>query len=301
MFEVAHFDQATAQPAVVAGRLPAPVASSRLRGWNWLVVERFCAEGLDVVMRPPAVLVTLHFGPRVEFVQTRHHQVDRRRLGQGDATVTTAGEPKGWQARGRTEFAAVWLDPALIDNVAAHSDDIAPEQLELVDNFGTPDAQLERMGLSLLLELEHEQCAAGIVVESLAIELTVHLLRRYSKAASVESPPRCGTCTLPASKLRHVSEYLDNHLRDDLTLAEIAQVVGMSPYHFARRFKQSTGIAPHQYLIARRMARAKALLRETDLPIGEIAHRVGCSNQSHFSTLFHRAEAMTPRMFRHMC
>lgn len=300
MFEIAHSDEGTEQPAIVAGNLPAPVASSRSRGWNGLVVERFRTESLDVVMRLPAVLVTLHFGPRVDFVQTRHRQVDRRRLGQGDATVTTAGEPKGWQVRGRAEFAAVWLDPTLIGNVAAHSDDIAPEQVELVDNFGTPDAQLKRVVLSLLLELEHEQCAAGIVVESLAIELTVHLLRRYSRAASVESPARSGACTLPASKLRRVSEYLDNHLRDDVTLAEIAQVVGMSPYHFARRFKQSTGIAPHQYLIARRMALARSLLRETDLPIAEIAHRVGCSNQSHFSTLFHRAEAVTPRMFRQM-
>ena len=72
----------------------------------------------------------------------------------------------------------------------------------------------------------------------------------------------------------------------------------MSPYHFARVFKQSTGIAPHQFLMERRVECAKSLLRETDLSITEIAHRIGCPNPSHFSRLFHRATTMTPRMFR---
>jgi AraC family transcriptional regulator len=74
--------------------------------------------------------------------------------------------------------------------------------------------------------------------------------------------------------------------------------VNPAPFTLARVFKQTTGIAPHQYLIERRVECAKSLLRETDLSITEIAHRIGCTNQSHFSMLFHRATAMTPSIFR---
>jgi len=104
--------------------------------------------------------------------------------------------------------------------------------------------------------------------------------------------------TLPRYKLRRAVEYINNNLANDVTLCEMAQTLGMSPHHFAHAFKHTTGIAPHQYLIARRVARAKLLLLETDLPMSEIAHQVGYSNQAHFSTLFHRVSAMTPRMFR---
>lgn len=103
---------------------------------------------------------------------------------------------------------------------------------------------------------------------------------------------------LPRYKLHRAIDYIDRNLGRDVTLSEMAQTLGMSPHHFAHVFKRTTGLAPHQYLVARRVARAESLLLETDLPITEIAHRVGYANQSHFSTVFHRAAAMTPRMFR---
>src|SRR5262249_26386856 len=108
---------------------------------------------------------------------------------------------------------------------------------------------------------------------------------------------RCASA-LTAYKLRRAIEYIEDNLARDVTLPEIAQMLGMSPHHFAHAFKDTTGIAPHQYLIARRVARAKSLLKETDLPMREIAYRIGYSNQAHFSTLFHRLSAMTPTTFR---
>lgn len=72
----------------------------------------------------------------------------------------------------------------------------------------------------------------------------------------------------------------------------------MSPYHFVRMFKRWVGLAPHQYVIRRRLERGKELLKGTDLPIAEIALAVGCANQSHFSALFRRATGMTPMSYR---
>ncbi|MEO9163333.1 MAG: helix-turn-helix transcriptional regulator [Casimicrobiaceae bacterium] len=83
-----------------------------------------------------------------------------------------------------------------------------------------------------------------------------------------------------------------------MTLAAIAEVVALSPGHFAHAFREATGIAPHRYVLERRVERAKELLRQSDMPITEIADRIGCSSHSHFSVLFHRITGVTPRKFR---
>jgi AraC family transcriptional regulator len=290
-----HSDAALARPEVITGSLPAPIASSRSRGWNGLVVEHYRLNSIDVVIRSAAALVTVHLGPTVNLVPTRPRRLDRRRINQGDITVTPPGALMGWRDHGPIDFVASWLDPELVRNVAIQICNGRPNGMDLLANYGTPDQIIEHIGVSLLLELEHEELGGSLHAESLAIQLVVHLLRRYSRFGTALQPPGSA---LPASKLLRVNAYMNDNLDKDLKLAEIAATIGMSPYHFARAFKRSTGLAPHQYLVARRMAFAKSLLRDTDLPISEVAHRVGCPNQSHFSTLFHRAAAMTPRMFR---
>jgi len=282
-------------PVVIAGVLPAPLESSRPRGWNGIVVERYRTNDVDVVARSSAVLVTVHLGPPVTLVQTRYKKADRRLITKGDITVTPPDECKGWRHRGPGDAVALWLAPALIRYSAAVAGGIRPERVEILDNFGTRDPQIEQLGMSLLSELECEGFGGRLYVESLASALAVHLLRRYSTAGAAVRP----TATVLSSfKLRRATEYMNDNLGKGVALSEIAGALAMSPYHFARVFKQTTGIAPHRYLIERRVEYAKSLLRETGLSITEIAHRVGCTNQSHFSVLFHRATAMTPSMFR---
>ena len=92
--------------------------------------------------------------------------------------------------------------------------------------------------------------------------------------------------------------FIDRHLDHRLTLPEIAAALGINPYHFAHVFKRSLGIAPHQYVIVRRIERAKVLLAQTRLPIADIALAVGFANQSHFSAHFHRVTGVTPHAYR---
>jgi AraC family transcriptional regulator len=96
-----------------------------------------------------------------------------------------------------------------------------------------------------------------------------------------------------------VIEYIMENLEGNPTLAQMAAVANLSPYHFARQFKASTGLAPHQYLISRRIERAQHLLRARDeLGLAEVALRVGFSDQSKFSFHFKRLVGLTPRQFR---
>lgn len=99
-------------------------------------------------------------------------------------------------------------------------------------------------------------------------------------------------------KLRLATAYIAENLGNRLTLAEIAAEVNMNPQYFARTFRKAVGQPPHQYILDKRVERAKALLKMTQLSLVEIASQVGIATQSHFTTVFHRATGMTPREFR---
>lgn len=103
---------------------------------------------------------------------------------------------------------------------------------------------------------------------------------------------------LPAGALRKVSEYIERELANPISLHDLAAMAGFSDCHFARAFKQSTGMPPHRYLMQRRVERAAALIQGTTRPLSEIALEVGCCDQSHFSRLVARATGQTPRDLR---
>jgi AraC family transcriptional regulator len=112
-------------------------------------------------------------------------------------------------------------------------------------------------------------------------------------------PERRHDGTLPRGRLRAVVEYIDEHLDAGPTLEQLAVVARVSPYHFARQFKKATGLPPHQYLILRRVERAKQLLQaETSLSLAEVAALAGFSDQSQFSRHFKRLVGVTPGQFR---
>src|SRR2546428_1601867 len=103
---------------------------------------------------------------------------------------------------------------------------------------------------------------------------------------------------LPAYRLRRVSQYIQEHLQRELRLAELSALVHMSPYHFARLFKRSTGVPPHRFLVRCRIDEARALLAARTAPIAEISRMVGFRTPSHFTTTFRRITGMTPSVYR---
>jgi len=126
--------------------------------------------------------------------------------------------------------------------------------------------------------------------------LAVHLIRHITGSGRLKAP---AGGILPSHKLRTVIDYMMENLEGSPTLEQMAAVVHLSPYHFARQFKAATGLAPHQYVISRRVERAQHLLQTNGrLGLAEVAFRSGFANQSHFSLHFKRTVGVTPRRFR---
>ena len=279
---------------VIAGSVPDPLLSSRARGWHGLTLELHSFHELDAVVQPPDHVIAVHLAGSVNLRQTRNGRTRARKMNAGDITITPVGPPTRWQQAGHSLVVLLRLSPAYVRTVAGEECALDPDRFEIQTVFSTHDHVVEELARRLLTGLELEGADSHLYVDTLTCELAVHLLARYTTTVVQEWP----RAQLSPHKLRRTIEYIDEYLCNQLTLASMANAVALSPGHFAHAFREATGVAPHRYVLERRVERAKELLRQSDLPITEIASRVGCSSHSHFSVLFNRVTGLTPRQFR---
>jgi AraC family transcriptional regulator len=222
---------------------------------------------------------------------------------KGDVAVIPAGVPTEFRSREpepqRVETFVMQLNQAFLRNIVEGAD-VDPDGVELVGSLGGRDPTIEQIGKSLLLELENEGFLGGLYADSLATALAVQLLRNHSSLGrgNVRKTEREPVGGLPKATLGRVTDYINDNLARDLTLSEIASVAHMSPFHFSRMFRLSTDLSPHQYVIRRRVERAKELLILTDLPLHEIARLSGFADQSHLAKHTRRLLGVTPRSLR---
>lgn len=220
----------------------------------------------------------------------------RSRVGRGGAGYTPiipAGQTYSACWEEELEHLSIYLDPSLLARAAAEA--VIGDEIELVEACNASDPLIRRIGMALKAEAESEGPAGRLYAESLANVLAVHLLRHYTQNGD---NLRTAFGGLSGRKLHRATEFIKENIERDLGITEIASAVDLSPFHFARSFKQATGISPHQYLIKSRVERAKALLAESELPIVEVGLRVGFKNQSHFTTLFRKLTSLTPGAYR---
>ena len=176
--------------------------------------------------------------------------------------------------------------------------DLTCGEVVLTPKIGFQSKHIRHIAMSLLGELNEANVVGRLYADSLAIGLAMQLIRHYSSIRDV----RVGNGGMPPHRLRKVIGLIDDLLiREEegrVLLRSVAKDVGMSYFHFSRAFKRSMGMTPTNYIAERRIERAKQLMKETELPISEIALLSGFSSQSHFTTFFRRLAGVTPRCFR---
>ena len=173
-------------------------------------------------------------------------------------------------------------------------DVLQQDSLELQPTYLVRDLLIEE--LARLLYLESESGHLNVAVASAGVTtLCVRLLRAYSVR---KGEAAYATGGLGPARERRVREYIEADLERDLSIQALAEVVGLSPQHFAVLFRESTGFTPHQYVNHRRIACAQELLKIENLPLVEISMQCGFSSQSQFITTFRKLAGMTPGRFR---
>lgn len=242
--------------------------------------------------REHVILLSLTDGCRGELITGSGMGISGTQT-KGNICVVPAGLDHQALLESNSENLALYINPSLITKAASEAQ--LAGSFGIAERYARRDPVINSVGMALLGELESEGLSGRLYAESLANVLAVHLLRYYSVPST---RPVTFTGGLSAVKLRGVTEFIGDNYGRDIKLAELAQVAGMSSFHFAREFKRTTGTTPHQYLIKFRIERAKTLLAKRDLPLIEVSLRSGFSHQSHFTRLFRRVTGTTPHSYR---
>jgi AraC family transcriptional regulator len=275
-----------------------PAATSDRLGWVGLEALR-CRMAPAFELSPPAIThhrLVLFIRPPEEF-DLRYEGVKRHvPPPTGAISVVPAGIPARWLASGRRDALHVYLEPGLVARVAAEAFGLDPARTTVppLDGLDLPHVRAAMWAVDA--ELTAGGAGGPLAAESLANVLAVHLIRHLS---APRQPERRRDGVLPRGRLRAVVTYIEEHLEAGPSLGQMAAVARLSPYHFARQFKTATGLPPHQYVILRRVERAKQLLQAgTGLSLAEVALHAGFSSQSVFCLHFKRLVGVTPRQFR---
>jgi len=178
---------------------------------------------------------------------------------------------------------------------AADAASIRVNRIQLEENRNFSDVQLERLLWTLHDEGLQKGPVGHLFCDMLSSAISIRLIERHAADQHVLPSYRGG---IPRRQLNRVLDYVEAHLHQDLPLSVLAEAAAMSMFHFSRAFRQSIGFSPHQYVLARRIERAKSLLRDCELTVGEIGVGLGFARQNHFARVFQKKTGLTPTQFR---
>src|SRR4051794_6036124 len=257
------------------------------------VVDRF------LVPATPEPLVVCQLAGVAEF---RERDVGQnwivRHLGRGDIFITRSkvpyevrfSSPPGQELDSISIHLAVDVYLAAVE--AAHPGQ--SESIDVIDFFGRDEA-LAHLCFACAEMLAERVPAKSERVTHLTKLIASCLAEKYTTAATEKADFRGG---LPVRQLRKVEDYIHERLADDISLESLAELAELSPFHFSRVFKQTTGMSPLQFVTRERITRAQQLIRETKRSLIEIGLDVGYKNPSHFAQVFRRVVGVSPTEFR---
>lgn len=214
-------------------------------------------------------------------------------LKPGDFCLQTHGEINFPRWRGNFEFLAIALAPEFVSQ--AFQDTGVSEHVVFQERRGEFDATIANFTHRFKAELELKSNYGVLYGESLALAFALYLIEYYSTSTQKLRRPYGKLSSL---QLRLIVEYIHEHLTEDLSLVDLAKQLNLSSFHFARLFKNSLGLSPHQYLLQNRIDRAKKLIAVSMKPsLTEIGLQVGFYDQAHFTKAFRRAVGISPKSF----
>jgi AraC family transcriptional regulator len=222
----------------------------------------------------------------------RRGQPDNRGA-PGKLCILPAGHESAWVVNGEIRLAHLYIGPEQFALNCVTMLDREPREMALREDTFIDDP-MQATRFRQLIQLNWSEPGERLLTSSLAHEMLSHTMLHQ---VGLREGLRLKGGLAPHLRRRLV-EFIDSHVADPLSLGQLAGMCALSEYHFARMFRESFGVPPHQYLLARRLSRARDLLRSSTKTFGDIALDCGFGSASHFSNRFRQAVGATPGAYR---
>ena len=262
------------------------------------------------------LIIDRHIKPpdEIEIKETKHHligyllndfgsrqitRIDSKEYdgenGKGDFWLKPASSKGFWYWESTDDYLKFAIEPAFLSQIAVQNDCLYSDKIEIVPVLKNRDPILNALTMQFKKEMNNAEFGNIMYVESLANQLAIHILREYCAFPVVFKEYSGG---LPSYKLKQAIEYIGDRLNEPIKVTDIAKLVDISQYYFCRLFNESTGVSPYQYVIRQRVAKAKDFLRNSKLPLSDIAFECGFSSQSQMTYHFRKCVGVTPKVYR---
>jgi AraC family transcriptional regulator len=267
---------------------------------NWGAIQ---ADNVKITRRE-----TFEYGFRAR----RHLLIAYERAERDDGETLIEGLPKSTLREFNCKLSIVpaghrfygWQAPRVLTRVSYFYIDAQNSSFDRTSDVTCPmisprlfffDQAVWDTALKLKAEVGNSDLSSREYAEALSLVL-MHELIRLERATSGAAKPLSGG--LPAWQQKRVTEFIEEHLAEEISLATLAGLVDLSLYHFARAFKQSFGVPPHRYHTARRIDRARDLLQRPTLSVTHIGVQIGFRETSSFTRVFRKFTGITPTEYR---
>ena len=175
--------------------------------------------------------------------------------------------------------------------------DLTGKSLQFLNNYNLQDDTIKGIIELFMVEAKNGGRNGNLFLQNLLSLLATHYVRNYSNYTDLLQD-KASTSRLDEHQIARVDSYIDDHLGEPVSIDELAELLGCSKYYFLREFKKQVGVTPYQYLVTRRLAKAKTLLLAPRATIAGVAAALGFNDQSHFTRSFKKEFGITPGQFK---
>lgn len=282
----------------VARLLPQlPVVDSYRTGWKGLTFTHYHHppyETMEHYLLQHSLVIT---DPKSCCKAERHldGKLQHCALGSGQVDVIPAflNHRTNWSQD--VEFSVIAICPTLLNEI---TQELVRTEVELIPQVSINDPVIHQLAFVLKTEIQTGCLSGSLFGESLGSAIAARLVQNYAV-----HKPKLKASGLAPSQLKRVTNYIQEHLNQDVSVLDLATLTGMSESYFSRSFKRSVGISPYRYLMQQRVERAKHLLKQKDpehqsISISKIALDCGFANQTHLTKVFRQMIGTTPRAYQ---
>ena len=254
-----------------------------------MIVETYRSEAGQMVSKGSLHRISInrtdHGRYAYRFGSGAFRKVDRPAFTLGFQPANVALEVDG----DASDYISIFQPTALYESIGGNDFDPDCRNEEGLSAITDPTTLQVALCLALAIQADSSD---PLLMEHLGTALACCVVKLLGTGPTAGSP-------LTSGNLRRVIDYIEGLLgKSDLSIEELAGVAHMSPFHFSREFKRTTGVAPHRFILERRVERAKLHLADGKRLLTDIAYATGFSSQAHFSSVFHRLTGMTPKEYR---